>query len=253
MTTSTSQTKYGKTEPFELQVSRGQIPNHETIFRSAYSASITNGTSYAIWPRAAAYVFPTVASVMTLSSSVVGDVGQLVQIVGLDAAYNEVTEVLALNGQTAVTSTKQFFRINGMQVLTDTPTGAIYFGTGVVTAGVPANVYGFIAAGDNTQLAAFYTVPAGHELYIYGGSSNVILANANKIVTISFNTIIGGVDYRGTRIQSANGYQYFPYSPPLRVPEKADLLDVATTTDASAPSSATVNLSGILIQTSAGY
>ena len=253
MTITTSQTKYGKTEPFELQVSRGQIPQHETVFRSAYSASITNGFEYAVWPRASAYVFPTAASVMKLSSSATGDVGQLVQIQGLDANYLEISEVLTLNGQTAVTSTKSFFRINGMQVLTDSPTGNIYFGTGTVTAGVPANVYGFIAANDNSQLAAIYTVPAGHELYLYGGSSNATLANANKTVTISFNTIIGGVDYRGTRIQTSGGYQYFPYSPPLRVPEKADLLDTATTTDASAPSSVTVNLSGILIKTSAGY
>lgn len=253
MSISTSQTQYGKNEPFELQVSRGQIPNHQTIFRSAYSASIINGAEYAVWPRAGAYVFPTVASVMTLSSSVVGDVGQLVRIVGLDANYIEISEILALNGRTAVNSTKVYFRINDMQVLTDTPTGNIYFGTGTLTLGVPANIYGFIAALDGTQLAAIYTVPAGHELYIYGGSSNATLANANKTVTISFNTIINGVDYRGTRIQTANGYQHFPYSPPLRVPEKADLLDTASTTDASAPSSVTVNLSGILIQTSAGY
>lgn len=253
MTITTSQTKYGKNEPFELQVSRGQIPQHETIFRSAYSASITNGADYAIWPRAAIYVFPTVASVMKLSSSVVSDVGQLVRIAGLDINYFEISEILALNGQTAVTSTKSFFRINDMQVLTDTPIGNLYFGTGTVTVGVPANVYGFIAAGDSTQLAAIYTVPAGHDLYLYGGSSNATLANANKTVTISFNTIIAGVDYRGTRIQTGGGYQYFPYSPPLRVPEKADLLDVATTTDTSSPSSVTVNLSGILIQTSTGY
>ena len=253
MSISTSQTQYGKNEPFELQVARGQIPKHTAIFRSAYSASITNGSEYAVWPRASTYVFPTVASVMKLSSSVVGDVGQLVQISGLNPQYVEISEILTLNGQTAVTSTKSFLRINDMQVLTDSPTGNIYFGTGVVTAGVPANVYGFIAAGDSTQLAAIYTVPAGHELYIYGGSSNATLANANKTVTISFNSIIGGVDYRGTRIQTANGYQYFPYSPPLRVPEKTDLLDTASTTDASAPSSVTVNLSGILIETSAGY
>ena len=180
MSISTSQTQYGKNEPFELQVARGQIPKHTAIFRSAYSASITNGSEYAVWPRAATYVFPTVASVMTLSSSVTTDIGQLVRIVGLDVNYFEISEILALNGRTAVTSTKSFLRINDMQVLTDTPTGNIYFGTGALTLGVPANVYGFIAALDGTQLAAIYTVPAGHELYIYGGSSNATLANANK-------------------------------------------------------------------------
>ena len=247
MTPIFSQTYFGKNEPFELQVSRGMVPNHQTIFRSAYSASITTGQDYAIWPRAAAYVFPTVASVMKLSSSAVGDVGQLVLVSGLNSKYEEISEVIALNGQTAVNSVLVFFRINNLQVLTDSPTGNIYFGTGTVTAGVPANVYGFIAALDGTMLCANYTVPLGHTLYIYGGSVNGILGNSNKIITISFNTIINGVDYRGTRIQSAGGYQHYPYTPPIAVPEKADLLDTATTTDTTL-CSVTVNLSGILIK-----
>jgi len=242
-----SQTYFGKNEPFDLQVSRGLIGGHEVIFRSAYSASITTGQEYAVWPRAARYVFPTVASVMTLSSSATGDVGQLVQIIGLNANYLEITEILALNGQNAVTSTQAFFRINNMQVLTDTPTGSLYFGTGALTTGVPANVYGYIAPLDGTMLSANYTVPGGHTLYITGGSINATLANLNKLVTVSFNTIINGVDYRGTRIQTSGGYQYYPYTPPIAVPEKADLLDTATTTDASA-SSVTANLSGILIK-----
>jgi len=245
---SPSQGLYGLSEPFMIQVARGHIEGHQAIFRSAYSASITHNFNYAVWPRAATYTFPTAASVMKLSSSVVGDVGQLVMITGLDADYNEITEILALNGQTAVTSTKSFFRINGLQVLTDTPLGAIYFGTGTVSAGVPANVYGFIGALDGTQLAAFYTVPANHELIILGGSVSAVLANASKVVTIEFNTIIGGVDYKGTKIQTDGGFQHYPYMPGILVPAKADLLDVATTTDTSSPSSVTANLSGILIE-----
>lgn len=242
-----SVTVQGAYEPFELQVSRGQIMGHQSIFRSAYSSFVTSGQNYALWNRAANYVFPTVASTMTLSSSATGDVGQLVQIIGLDANYLPISEVLALNGQTAVTSVNSYFRINGMQVLTDTPTGSIYFGTGTVTAGVPANVYGFISALDNSMMTAVYTVPAGYTLYILGGSVNCALSNQNKLVTINFNTIIGGVDYRAAKIISSGGFQYFPYNPPIAVPEKSDLVDTATTTD-NTVSSATANLQGILIK-----
>lgn len=242
-----SVTVQGAYEPFELQVSRGQIMGHQSIFRSAYSTFITSGQNYAIWNRAANYVFPTVASTMTLSSSATGDIGQLINIVGLDANYKEISEVLALNGQTPVTSTKSYFRINGMQVLTDTPTGAIYFGTGTVTSGVPANVYGFISPLDSSMMAGVYTVPAGYTLYIYGGSINGSLSNQNKLITVDFNTVIGGVDYKAAKIITSGGFQYFPYTPPLAIPEKADLIDKATTTD-NTPSTLTANLQGILIK-----
>lgn len=241
-------TRMGTVEPFQLQVSRGQITGHRAVFRSAYSVNITNGQNYAIWNRASGYTFPSVASTMTLSSSATGDVGQVVLVSGLDASYNEISETLVLNGQTAVTSTKSFFRVNDMLVLTDSPTGSIYFGTGSVTSGVPANVYGFIYAGDNAMMAGVYTVPAGFTLYIQGGSMNAALANNNKYVSVAFSTTIAGVRYQAAKIVSSGGFQHYPYTPALAVPEKSDLLDLATTTDASAPSAITVNLSGILIQ-----
>lgn len=240
-------TRQGAYEPFELQVSRGQIQGHRAIFRSAYSTLITAAQNYAVWNRADNYSFPSVASTMTLSSSATGDTTQSVLISGLNANYAEISEVLTLNGQTPVTSTKSFFRVNDMLVLTDSPTGNLYFGTGTVTAGVPANVYGFISAGDNSMMCGSYTVPAGYTLYILGGSVNCSLANQNKLVTINFSTTVAGVRYAAAKIISSGGYQHYPYTPPLAVPEKSDLLDTATTTD-NTTSTVTANLSGILIK-----
>lgn len=242
-----SVSRQGAYEPFDLQVSRGQIAGHRAVFQSGYSTLVTTNQNYAVWNRAANYTFPASASVMTLSSSATGDVGQSVLIEGLDANYAEISEVLVLNGQNAVTSTKSYLRINAMTVIVDSPTGNIYFGTGALTTGVPANVYGFISAGDNHQLAAFYTVPAGHTLYIQGGSVNAALANQNKLVTINFATTIGTARYAAAKIISSGGFQHYPYTPPLAVPEMSDLLDTATTTD-NTTSTVTVNLSGILIK-----
>jgi len=240
-------TRQGTYEPFELQVSRGQIQGHRAIFRTAYSTAITSGQNYAIWNRAANYTFPSVASTMTLSSSSAGDTTQSVLISGLDSNYAEISEVLTLNGQTPVTSTKSFFRVNDMLVVTDSPVGNLYFGTGTVTAGVPANVYGFIFSGDNSMMCATYTVPAGHTLYILGGSVNCSLQNQNKLISIKFNTTVAGVRYASATITSSGGFQHYPYTPPLAIPEKSDLLDTATTTDTQV-STATANLSGILIK-----
>jgi hypothetical protein len=48
--------------------------------------------------------------------------------------------------------------------------GQIYVGTGTVTAGVPANVYGHVAVGDNQSLTGHFTVPAGYTGYLKRGS-----------------------------------------------------------------------------------
>lgn len=247
MGTYSSVSRQGAFEPFDLQVSRGQIAGHQAIFRSAYSTLITTAQNYAVWNRAANYTFPASASVMTLSSSSTSDTTQSVLITGLDSTYAEISEVLVLNGQTAVTSIKSFLRVNDMLVLTDSPVGSIYFGTGTVTAGVPANVYGFISAGDNQQLGGWYTVPKGKTLYIQGGSINTSLGNQNKLVTVNFSTTVMGVRYSAAKIISGGGFQHYPYTPPLAAPEKSDLLDTATTTD-NTVSTVTANFSGILIK-----
>lgn len=240
-------TRIGRNEPFDLQVSRGQITGHAAIFRGAYTTLSTTGQNYTIWNRAANYVFPTVAAKMYLSSDSTLDTTQSVLIQGLDANYNQISEVLALNGQAGVLSANTYFRINGMVVVTDSPVGNLYFGTGTITAGVPANVYGFISSGDNNMLAAIYTVPAGYTLYITGGSVSSGTSGQNKYATIKFYIQSGGVKYAGATITQSNGYQYFPYNPPLAVAEKTDLFDTATTTDAT-PAQVSVNLSGYLIQ-----
>lgn len=240
-------TRTGLYEPFDLQASRGQITGHIPVFRGAYTALATAGQNYAVWNRAANYVFPSVASKMFLSSDSTADTTQSVFIQGLDANYNAVSEVIALNGQAGVQSSNTYYRINGMIVVNDSPVGNLYFGTGTITSGVPANVYGFISAGDNNMLAAIYTVPAGYTLYITGGSVSSGTSGQNKYNTIKFYIQSAGVKYAGATITQANGYQYFPYNPPLPVGEKTDLLDTATTTDAT-PAQVSVNLTGYLVK-----
>lgn len=240
-------TKLGQNEPFDLQVARGQITNHQAIFRTAYSGFVTNSTSRAIWNRANVYTFPSSASTMTLSSSAAGDVGQVVLIQGLDVNYNMISETLVMNGTSGVTSTKSFLRINDMIVLTDSPTGSIYFGTGTITAGVPANVYGFISATDNKSQVAVYTVPAGHTLHITGGSVSTSGLGTTNFMTIDFRSIVNGVDYSTARIFASNTFQFFPYSPPVAVTEKIDIYDTVLNSVAG-PDKIMASFTGILIK-----
>jgi hypothetical protein len=160
------------------------------IFRSAYNpaAGTANAT---VWPKNTLYVFPTVASTMTLYSTSTADTSQLVLIDGLDANYDEISEVVMLNGQTGRATTQSFFRINNMTVLTDSPQGDISIGTGVATAGVPTNTYGFIPHGDNMDASGVYTVPNGWtQLEIPSKTdiyTNAYTSSNTALVAITFN------------------------------------------------------------------
>ena len=149
----------GTSEPFELQVARGQIPGHEVVnifgFASAVSTSFVS-----VWENNAAYVFPTVASTMVVSSSSASDTAVSVQIFGLDADYNRVTEVVALNGTSDVATTKVYWRINNVITTAGTAVGTVY----VKNAG--GTTYAQIAIGNGKTNMSVFTVPAGYTAYM---------------------------------------------------------------------------------------
>ena len=154
-----SQTQYGKNEQFELQVARGQIPGHEVVNVFGYASAVS--TSFvSVWENNAAYVFPTVASTMVVSSSSASDTAVSVQIFGLDADYNRITEVVALNGTSNVTTTNVYWRINNVITTAGAAVGTVY----VKNAG--GTTYAQIAIGNGKTNMSVYTVPAGYTAYM---------------------------------------------------------------------------------------
>lgn len=211
-----------------------------TIFRSSYNPNV--GTAEAtIWPKNTAYVFPSSVGHMTLYSSSTADTSQRVLVDGLDANYVEISEVLALNGQTGIQTSLEYLRINSMTVLTDSPQGNISLGTGVATGGIPANTYAYINAGDNITNAAVYTVPAGYTLRLASGSISAGGSTGSQSVTAKFRSRINGVTYLTANISLANNYQFFPYNPTLEIPEKTDVYNNAFTNANTSSVSATFN------------
>lgn len=216
-----------------------------SIFRSSYNPSV--GTTEAtIWPKNTEYVFPSVAAQMTLYSSSALDTTQSVLVEGLDANYNEISEVLVLNGQTGRQSALSYLRVNTLMVLVDSPVGNISFGTGLAVLGVPANTYAYIHAGDNISNAAVYTVPAGYTLRLTSGSVSAGGSSGSQVVTAKFYSRIAGVRYLTANITIANSFQFFPYNPNLDIPEKSDIYNNVLTSSNTASVSATFN--GYLIR-----
>jgi hypothetical protein len=232
MAEKSSITRVGTSEPFELQVARGQISFHYDLHKFGFNPDVDDALE-TVWSEGGLYSYLSAATVLKVSSSSTADTSagtgaRTVQLYGLDADYNEINETVTLNGQTAVNTTNSFLRINRMIVRTagtgGINAGVIYAGTGTVTTGVPANKYATVAIGDGQSMMALWTVPAGHTLYIYQTDVTVATTQNNKYATISLVARpLGEVFQLKDRFAKGESQTTIEYSFPLRFEEKTDI------------------------------
>ena len=160
--TNESLTRWNKSEPFELQVARGQIRGHQSLNISGYQASI-GGTFIPIWENATAYTYPASAGTMLLYSSSASDTAVSILISGLDTNYDPISETLILtNGATGVSTVKSYLRINNISVIgTINPVGTISLSNSAKTV-----TYAKILNGNGRSSMTIYTVPKGYTFYL---------------------------------------------------------------------------------------
>jgi hypothetical protein len=192
-------TQVGTLEPFDLQVARGQITGHSTVNIYGYQPAITTASTPA-WELASVYVYPTVATLMNLVSTEAGDTTATVFIQGLDAGFNQISEVLALNGTTDVPTTKAYLRINSMSVRSGAPAGTI-------TLKDPTNTttYARINANVGRTQMSIYTVPAGFTFYL----SRINLYTSLNGFSAAF------VTYRNVSVNNSSGVQFITQQAPF--------------------------------------
>lgn len=224
--------RIGVTEPFNLQVARGQIGYHYPQFKFGFNPDVDNSLE-TVWAEGGLYGYLSAASVLKVSSSSLDDSAtgtgaRRVQLFGLDANYDEISEVVQLAGQTAINTSNSFLRINRMIVETagtgGQNAGVIYAGTGSVSSGVPANKFATIAVGDNQTLMAIWTVPSGHTAYLNQTDITVATAQNNKFCTAQ--VVVrpsGGVFQVKDKFVIASGSHHQDYQYPLKFAEKTDI------------------------------
>jgi hypothetical protein len=157
-------TQVGTYEPFDLQVSRGQILGHTTLSLFGYQSSVTT-TSIPVWENATAYTYITSASTLTLVSTSASDnTSASVFISGLDSSFNIITETLFLNGVTGVTTVNSYFRVNSMVLISAGSSQNTNVGT--ITLKQSSNIVAQINAGIGKSQMSIYTVPAGYSFYL---------------------------------------------------------------------------------------
>ena len=141
------------------------------------------GSDLVISDAGASYTAQTLtAKTVTISCANAADTAagtgaRTVLLSGYDADYNKISEVIALNGQTGVNSTKQYIFVEELEVLTvgsgATNAGIIYAGTGAITTGVPATQWLNIVAGAAISRTGFGIVPAGYTMVV----KNFVVSN----------------------------------------------------------------------------
>ena len=213
----------GPNSNFFLEVGKGNIDGYAPIFFVGENENI-GSTKETLMDRGGLYIFPTVAAVVDVVSTDANDTAadtgaQSVAITGLDANYEEIVEVVTMNGTTISTSTLLFLRINGLSVATH---GTGNANAGIINASHGANILSQITAGDGLARQSVRTVPAGKTWFPQGNHFSV--GKADEVVVFS-----DGRTSTGLSLTFSKVYLYedqFPFRNENMVvfPEKFDVV-----------------------------
>lgn len=219
-----SQTQYGKNEVFDLEVSRGLIAGHTAFSIFGYNGDVDTSEE-SVWPDGSTVPHPATASVLDIVSTSTNDDGnpvgtgaRTVYIEGLDNNYNVTSEIVTLNGTTAVQTTKEYLYVNQFYVATVGTGGA---NAGEITAKVDTTLYDLIAVGFNQRTTAHYCVPAGYTGYLTTGLITAGQASGSTSVTAYLKQHgPDGILRVGAISTLNNGSVQYDFAYPYKIPEK---------------------------------
>ena len=211
-----------KEMPFQMRAAMGHITNGTTVFISGNNPDVQLSEE-TVWYQGGIYSYPASAIQMSVSSSDAAATCSVV-INGLDAAYLPISEIVTLTGQTAVTTTKSYLRIQNAYVLANPTSGDIYIGAGTVTAGVPATVYERIFDGHNRTESGRYTVPANRTFYLTHGTISHGSDSLNAFITGTLVYRLFGLPFHNAAVVNLNNkFIDFWFDYPLALPAKTDI------------------------------
>ena len=217
-------TRQARNEPFDLQVSRGQITGHQTLSLFGYQSAVGN-TKIPVWENATTYTYITSASTLTLaSSSASDDTLASVLINGLDSNFKPISEILSLNGVTGVTTVNSYFRVNSMIMVS--PGTSQTSNVGTITLKQSSNIVSQINAGIGKTQSTIYTVPAGFSFYLDFAEVNTSNSyTSSNIVTYSVQAInnVTGVKLNVLQQPFVSIYTANRSSDPFLYAEKTDV------------------------------
>ena len=210
----------GTSEPFELQVARGQIPGHSTLHKFGAVPAMSINTTGTVWdindtlyPWSA---FAT-AGTLTVDRASASDAGKIITIIGLDANYNEISENVTLTNATGNPTSNSFIRVYRAYMYNGSAANV-----GNIDIKKGATTVARITAGKSQTLMGVYTVPAGYTAYL---SQGVMSVQAGADATGNFFVRYGGqTAFRiAHTFEVASAEYFYAFHVPFALPEKSDV------------------------------
>ena len=221
-----SLSKWNKTEAFELQVARGQIRGHQIRHIFGYNPDLDSAAEETVWTAGGLYAHASSPTIMKVSSTSTLDTSagvgaRTISILGINSTGNEVSETVTLNGQTAVNTTHTYTEIQSALVTSVGSAthneGNISIGTGTVTGGVPAVIYGHILATENASLMGHFTIPAGYTGYLISGSISSGTEGGGSYIIGRLKIRENGLIYTAAVTTFNNGKIDYEFKYPIKV------------------------------------
>jgi hypothetical protein len=232
----------------DLAIARGDFPGVTHINKFGRNTAIASGATEDIWDGNTAYTYPTDATDITHVRAAVDSAttqGVTIEIQGLDANWNLVTQTKATdasNSTTEVALDTALRRVFRMKVLDAAVMDQnIWVGDDDF---VVAAAKAIITAGNNQTLMAQYTVPANHTAYLVDmyASENPVTGNSATSIDIKLWARDNANGY-APQLKHVHGlapatYFHQDFHPAKVFGEKTDIYITATTvggtTDVSA-------------------
>lgn len=216
-------TQVGTSEPFELQVARGQISGHRFVHRQARVPAMSNNQTGTIWDvNDTLYPWSAwdTAGTVTVSRADAGDADKNVIISGLDADYNPISTTITLTSASGNTSSTVFKRIDLVRM------NGTSVNVGEINVLKGATTVGRIVAGVGQSLKGTYTVPAGYTAYLTQGVMTI--QNGADATGTFYYRIPGDRFLIGHTFEVASAEYHYGFTCPFALPEKSDI-DVRAT------------------------
>jgi hypothetical protein len=175
---------------FHTEVSKGLVPRHSLIHKFGHNQDVDTTTDpETMWSAGGLYTFPSSADTLKIVSADVDDNGTgttgalTITVQGLDTNYDVISEDFTLNGQTAVTGSKEFLRVYRAFV---TSAGSSEYNEGVITINNSDDslTLAQIPAQHSQTQMAIYTIPRNHKGYLTYFSGSMSKANPSTVCVL---------------------------------------------------------------------
>ena len=231
-----------------LLVPAGVYEGILSINKFGRNSAVAIGTEEVIWDGSGTYSFPATALITHVSQTAdqVAMRGGLVNIQGLDANWEMVTQIATLdatNTTTIVELATPLIRCFRALIMSDTAIDST-----VRVHNAAENVdYAIVGVGNNQTLMAIYTVPAGFTAYMTSYYAHVnpgtnLDPTSNPIKLYAINNEHGSIPVIKHVVgQTTGGFQH-KFDPYAKYTEKTDLYLTATPVGKAADVSAGFDL-----------